>query len=390
MMKQSNIKNVMNKTSVSHFAAALTLMVSVNAVADTNWQCDIRQGATSSGESGFEPCWSVGAGLGISYMNPDENNSSWKVGSDTDSSWLTYVNYHFKPNWFAELTYLDLGEVAAKDRNTVRNLNGNISYEVPALMVGYYFDLHEVSNNKVPKLPINPFLKFGVSAIDNSSSPSTIPFEEKNGTQLALGVGFDWRFHKNWTLRNQFQSFDIDAMSYNVSVAYIFGGSKKTSPSTEAAVEPVKINEPVAPPVATVAAPVEAAPPAEPQVSEATCKLFEGSLEGINFENGSADLTAEAKQGLTNAVTALTEYADLNIEIHAHTDWKGKGPANQILSQQRAQSVVDYFVSQGINADRLTPKGFGEMEPIADNNTAEGRAQNRRVELKLLEQGSCQ
>ena len=72
------------------------------------------------------------------------------------------------------------------------------------------------------------------------------------------------------------------------------------------------------------------------------------------------------------------------IEVQAHTDYKGSGEANLKLSEQRALSVKNYLVSQGVSEKRLIAKGYGESQPIADNKTEEGRAKNRRVELKVI------
>ena len=71
----------------------------------------------------------------------------------------------------------------------------------------------------------------------------------------------------------------------------------------------------------------------------------------------------------------------LNIEVEGHTDSVGSDEYNQKLSEQRASSVRDYLISQGLRADILTAKGFGETTPVATNDTAAGRQQNRRVEL---------
>lgn len=75
---------------------------------------------------------------------------------------------------------------------------------------------------------------------------------------------------------------------------------------------------------------------------------------------------------------------ELQIEVQAHTDYKGSGKLNLQLSEQRALSVKAYLVSKGVNENQLTAKGYGESQPIADNKTEEGRAKNRRVELKLV------
>lgn len=80
----------------------------------------------------------------------------------------------------------------------------------------------------------------------------------------------------------------------------------------------------------------------------------------------------------------LTDNPDVSIEISAHTDSKGSDEYNLQLSQKRAESVVQYLINKGINPERLIAKGYGESMPVADNETEEGRALNRRVEMKIL------
>jgi outer membrane protein OmpA-like peptidoglycan-associated protein len=80
----------------------------------------------------------------------------------------------------------------------------------------------------------------------------------------------------------------------------------------------------------------------------------------------------------------LKENASMRIELSSHTDSKGTDEYNVKLSQMRAQSVVDYLKSKGINADRLVAKGYGESKPVATNETDEGRQLNRRTEFSIL------
>jgi len=108
-------------------------------------------------------------------------------------------------------------------------------------------------------------------------------------------------------------------------------------------------------------------------------------LDNVNFELSSAELTAPSRKILDSVVQALVQsYADISLEVSGHTDSSGSAGYNQRLSQQRAESVRDYLASKGIGAERLTAKGYGESQPIADNATDEGSARNRRVELKRL------
>ncbi|HBE43391.1 MAG TPA: hypothetical protein DDW27_19760 [Bacteroidales bacterium] len=103
----------------------------------------------------------------------------------------------------------------------------------------------------------------------------------------------------------------------------------------------------------------------------------------ILFGFDKADLSTDAKSNLDKLVTVLNEYSDTNIELQGHTDSKGSESYNQTLSERRAATVSAYLFEKGIKTERVTTKGFGETLPKYDNNTEEGRAQNRRVEFLI-------
>lgn len=108
-------------------------------------------------------------------------------------------------------------------------------------------------------------------------------------------------------------------------------------------------------------------------------------LQGVNFEFDRATLTVNAKTILDQVASALTDAPQIRVEVGGHTDARGSDAYNQELSDRRAQSVVDYLVSQGIAPERLQATGYGETAPVADNETDEGRELNRRVELRIIE-----
>lgn len=108
-------------------------------------------------------------------------------------------------------------------------------------------------------------------------------------------------------------------------------------------------------------------------------------LEDCNFETGKADLLPEAFPVLDELVAYLVRKEDERIEIQGHTDNVGTAKSNQVLSENRANTVRNYLIGKGIDPNRLTAKGYGFSVPVADNKTAEGRAQNRRTEIKILE-----
>jgi len=105
-------------------------------------------------------------------------------------------------------------------------------------------------------------------------------------------------------------------------------------------------------------------------------------LKGVNFESGSAKLLPESMNVLDSIANDLLDNPDLNIEIGGHTDNTGSAATNRRLSKERAETVRAYLVGKGIPAARLTTMGYGPDRPIASNKTEDGRAANRRVELK--------
>ena len=109
-------------------------------------------------------------------------------------------------------------------------------------------------------------------------------------------------------------------------------------------------------------------------------------LEGVYFDFDKATLKPEGRTKLDEAVATLNRYADIRVEIQGHTDSLGTDAYNQSLSERRATTVREYLISKGIAASRMTSKGFGESQPVADNGTKAGRAQNRRVVLIEIRQ----
>ncbi|MGA2507422.1 MAG: OmpA family protein [Chitinispirillaceae bacterium] len=104
-------------------------------------------------------------------------------------------------------------------------------------------------------------------------------------------------------------------------------------------------------------------------------------LTGLNFRKGTAELTFESYQFLEPIIQKLKNYPEVEIELHGHTDGIGDYMRNMQLSQMRAEAIRQYFISKGIAAERIRAVGFGSSSPIANNKTAAGRAQNRRVEM---------
>jgi outer membrane protein OmpA-like peptidoglycan-associated protein len=108
-------------------------------------------------------------------------------------------------------------------------------------------------------------------------------------------------------------------------------------------------------------------------------------LEGIKFATAKASILPESEQPLQKVLASLQEYPEVTVLISGHTDSVGNDDSNRSLSIRRAQAVKDWLTGKGISAARINVIGKGEAEPIASNNTSEGRAQNRRIEIEAIQ-----
>ena len=105
---------------------------------------------------------------------------------------------------------------------------------------------------------------------------------------------------------------------------------------------------------------------------------------GITFPVDSYALQPAVQGTLNQVAQTLASYNQTYIDVLGHTDSTGSDAYNQTLSQRRAQSVADYLSSRGVARARMGIRGYGETQPIASNDTEAGRAQNRRVEIKVV------
>lgn len=132
---------------------------------------------------------------------------------------------------------------------------------------------------------------------------------------------------------------------------------------------------PKAEPVIQAKAPPAPPPPAEPVVI--------ASISGdVAFDLNKATLKPEFRWKLDQVIKTLNESPETSFEIVGHADSTGEADYNQGLSERRAKAVGDYFAQNGIESDRFTSSGRGEMDPVAPNETKEGRAKNRRVDIQ--------
>ncbi|HCM1332560.1 TPA: OmpA family protein [Vibrio parahaemolyticus] len=213
---------------------------------------------------------------------------------------------------------------------------------------------------------VDVFTRLGgaYQSIDKSTSIASDTMNSHEWNTLA-SLGMSYRLSQRWSLRGEYQFIDgigedndigqADLHFTSIGLTYHFGQSEPK------------------------VAPIEVVPVVEPELqyvtTTQTVSLSAESLFGFDSSElkYNADLESLAEQ--------LTQYPEDKIQIVGHTDSTGPEAYNQRLSERRAQAVADYLKRMGIAGNRLTVMGQGESHPVASNDTAEGRAQNRRVEV---------
>lgn len=110
-------------------------------------------------------------------------------------------------------------------------------------------------------------------------------------------------------------------------------------------------------------------------------EVLRKAYEGLRFENGKSTIKSSSYPHLNLLASMLQEKPDYKLSVNGYTDNVGSAESNLVLSKNRAEAVKTYLIKQGIDATRITADGYGMENPIADNKTSEGRAQNRRVEF---------
>lgn len=218
---------------------------------------------------------------------------------------------------------------------------------------------------------------FGVAAGYGRNELDRINLND-SGYQIGAIAGFEWDLTDSGALRVEFgQKFsEVDRVGFNggfwdttvtVGFTHYFGGTT------------------AAPPAAPPPSPPVAPPPAPPAPPEAPVRPLPVSitLNGVNFDFDKCTLRADAIAILDEAVRVLNGN-EIRVEVAGHTDAVGTDQYNQKLSECRAKVVGDYLTGHGVSGAKISSvNGYGESRPIDTNDTAEGRARNRRTELNV-------
>ena len=256
---------------------------------------------------------------------------------------------------------------------------------------------------------VHPYIGGGLGAVRTEfrdATLSSVPIASDQATEFAYqagaGVGFDLSRHltlaldyrRLWSNRAAYHDDPANlapvagayehsylAETAMLSLRYHFGS--EPAPVVHALPPPPPAPAPAPP--AVVAAP-PCVPPAGFQV-DANCRIIEQTVivRAVDFQFGSAQLTLPAQRTLDELAEALRVQSGLQLEVRGYTDSVGPDAVNLRLSQRRAEAVTSYLVDRGIVAARLSAHGYGKADPVASNDAAEGRAQNRRVSFHVTQ-----
>jgi outer membrane protein OmpA-like peptidoglycan-associated protein len=333
----------------------------------------------------------VGAGIGQSYLDPSIGNSRYSIDDDSQSAWKLTAGLDLNDHISVEGYYSDLGSLEL-------NPNGKIDYRMMGADAMLHFWAYGVEREKSS---IALYAKAGVNHMTNNGSG--VSYDKVNTVQLLGGVGVEVYLPRKFSVRFEIESYDADASLLSLNLVKRFG---------------FKSRKPVAKVVPQIVAPEKIAPSivAQPKKVVFVSGMLDADLEGLQdtdaqcpnsikgtvvdeigcskvdkkmgdlitklqFESHSSLLTKSSEIDLNEIAGLLVNYPDVKIEVQAHSDGSGPSDYNKMLSQMRADSVVRYLEGKNIAQARLNAIGFGEEQPIADNNTAAGRATNRRVEF---------
>jgi outer membrane protein OmpA-like peptidoglycan-associated protein len=202
------------------------------------------------------------------------------------------------------------------------------------------------------------YLGFGFTAMDEGKFIHDMPFHKWTtgvGLNYWMCKNFALNFHANYAAQSDYTDF----MHYALGVKFRFSGKCGKGK------------------VAEVPQPLP-----KQTISRADQEAIISIAKAVYFDTGSDKIKAESLPRLDELVTIVKKYPGLKITVEGHTDNVGSAESNQKLSQDRVNSVKNYLTTKGIESNRITATGYGETKPIATNDTPEGRAQNRRVEIR--------
>eukprot|EP01029_Cantina_marsupialis_P010775 TRINITY_DN2444_c1_g1_i1.p4 TRINITY_DN2444_c1_g1~~TRINITY_DN2444_c1_g1_i1.p4 ORF type:complete len:356 (+),score=48.94 TRINITY_DN2444_c1_g1_i1:7328-8395(+) len=274
------------------------------------------------------------------------------------------------------------------------NFTDNIALELNADYLGDYDTSFNYDNginqfsDSIIAISLSPMYRLAIKQefdVFFKAGPAYIMHDDEDDVVLALGIGAEKQFADDWAVRLEYQYFDdfddkiiqnLNSNLVTVGLSYNFGTGNTTASAAAASAAAVTQapSEPITEPETVVV---------EEEAEVVVTKAQTESFSQGTFATNSTELSDEGKAAVQPIVEVLQTYPQSTVNIVGHTDSTGAAEYNMMISKKRAAAVAAYIEEQGIESSRITASGEGEENPIASNDTAEGRAQNRRVEATI-------
>lgn len=308
----------------------------------------------------------VTGGVGVTRLEPESPTPALSISDKSDAGVHLGLGYDLSRIFSVEAYVADLGEAEVEFLGASA---GSVDYQVYGIsLLGYLFNsrsgnalIDSDTTGLFRREGLSVYGRVGIGHMLNDSDE--VSYKRDYPSHAAFGLGLEYGFSNGFALRTELMGMDTDARYLNVGLLKRFGS---------VAAAPVV---PVEPGVVAKALPEPELPAPKPVVAPLVPPL-------IYFDVDHAELNAEDRQKLDDFATAMQDN-DMKIQIAGHTDWLAQEQYNMSLSVRRAESVFNYLVSKGLAGERMTTMGYGETRPISNNNTANGRALNRRTELHV-------
>jgi len=324
----------------------------------------------------------------MSWLKPRNANGNYTVDDNTSAGYRLLLGNQTWTHWSIEGFYVDTGKAGISSSNSTVGHLGDVSYKA----YGLGTEWTPFKDSRAATL--YPLLKAGVVSTNNSASDSRIQYQKLHSLGVYFGAAGVWKFADTWRAQLEITSYDKDEFMASLGIRKTFGGHRQaafTPPPPDAA--PVKQSPQKPSPIANVVS-LPAAVDSDHDGVTDDKDLCPNTLAGdkvdrqgcsltirlqVHFDNNSGNIKSDSYAELDQLIAFMKKVPTVTGELQGYTDDVGGELSNLKLSQLRADSIKAYMVSKGIADDRLLAIGYGESAAVADNATAEGRAQNRRV-----------
>jgi outer membrane protein OmpA-like peptidoglycan-associated protein len=333
----------------------------------------------------WQESWYIGGAIGKSTLTPD-GGDHWQVTDDQSLSKKLYTGINITQEAGLEAFWADLGDSHLSSASQT----GRVNYKAIGITGVYKPRVHIAG--------VRPLAKLGIAKF-TTEDKGDLNSKQLNDVSVFMGLGAEYALADNINLRAEYERYDKDIQHYNIGLNWRPLQQNRSRIIEKVVPQPPKPNpaflytppqpviyrpppRPVAIPLPEpVITPVIAAVIKRPQI-----RIIHSTLSGgSNFNTGSSQLTLTGQNRL-NKLAYDIQKSDMKIKslhIKGHTDDVGNEQANLALSLARAKSVANYLQNLGMNRHLMRLDGKGETRPLAPNNTAEGRAKNRRVEIAI-------